>query len=29
MYVTFNWDFECYLLTESSVVPMVKKENQG
>ncbi|OUM61418.1 hypothetical protein PIROE2DRAFT_12570 [Piromyces sp. E2] len=29
LYVTFNWDFECSLLTESSTIPMVKKENQG
>lgn len=28
MYVTFNWDFECILLTNETTIPIVKKENQ-
>jgi len=29
VYVTFNWDFECTLLTKETTMPMIKKENQG
>jgi len=29
VYVTFNWDFECTLLTGENSLPVIKKENQG
>jgi len=29
MYVTFNWNFECTLLSIDTTFPIIKKENQG